>query len=157
MRRPAWLAERLLALHSLTALRDVPDAKLTVVAQELEDVTVEAGTVITRSGEPVAQLAIVLDGALSSIRGTLGPGATVGWPEMWRRDLAREYVVASERTRLLVLGRAGFRTVRALDLARHGNHLRQAEVQAAEDGGSHRAVTRDRDPRRRPWAGWNRS
>jgi CRP-like cAMP-binding protein len=114
--RPAVNGES--ALTRVPELARLPKRRLRRLLSQFDEVTVEPGTPLAVVGRPVAQYAVVLRGALEE-RGPAGvrrilPGESTGWRSMWDRGPSPVSVAAADRTRLLVMGRAQFRALRAL-------------------------------------------
>lgn len=106
------------ALRALRELEGLDERRLREVSRLFDEVTVGAGTVVDVAGRPASQYAVVLAGALESTgpcgRQEIPAGASAGWTAMWNRSLAPATVTAVVPTRLLVMGRAQFRAMRAL-------------------------------------------
>ena len=78
-----------------------------------------AGTRIAVRGETCNQYVIVAEGRLragSPDDGwrSLGPGETTGWTAMWGMTANEATVVAETEARLLVMGHAQFRAIKAI-------------------------------------------
>jgi CRP-like cAMP-binding protein len=85
----------------------------------VDEVTVPAGTRIAVRGETSNQFVIVAEGRLragSPDYGwhTLLPGETAGWAAMWEMAANDETVIAETEARLLVMGHAQFRAIKAI-------------------------------------------
>jgi CRP-like cAMP-binding protein len=109
-------ARRLRLLRQVPAFRRSSDRVLARIDSLMDEVTVEAGQVLIREGEPARQSFIVLWGRAGvSLRGeplaVLGPGSFVG--EMAMLDLGPRAatVTALSPMRLLVIGPAAFATL----------------------------------------------
>jgi CRP-like cAMP-binding protein len=82
---------------------------LQLLARESDQVTVEAGRVLTREGESGHEFFLILDGRCSVRRGnrkiaTLGPGQWFGELAVLAKGPRTATVLAEEPTTLLVLG-----------------------------------------------------
>lgn len=100
--------QRLTALRSLPELAPYGDRELRTLLPYLDEVEVKAGTVLAREGEPCGQYVVLLAGELQ------GAHRSSGWQAMWDRLDSCSTVTASQDSRVLVMGRAGFRAVTAL-------------------------------------------
>jgi hypothetical protein len=97
------------------------DRQVRSLLPQFDEVSVDAGTTIAVAGRPAAEYVVVLEGRLesqgpSSCR-QIEAGESIGWDAMWSRGCAPSTVIATARARLLVMGRAQFRAVRALRIA----------------------------------------
>lgn len=99
---------RLVILRALPELAPYSDREVRSLLPYLDETRVRAGTVLARAGEPCAQYVVLLEGRLE------GATASSGWQAMWDRACSSTSVVAGEDSRLLVMGRAGFRALAAL-------------------------------------------
>jgi CRP-like cAMP-binding protein len=80
---------------------------------------VPAGTRIAVRGETCNQFVIVAAGRLRACstddgRRSLVPGDTAGWAAMWEMTANEATVVAETEARILVMGHAQFRAVKAI-------------------------------------------
>jgi len=85
----------------------------------VDEVVVPAGWRGAVEGRPCNEFLIVIEGRLRAVsaRGgcqTLEPGDTWGWNAMWERVVNDATVVAESDARLLVMGHAQFRAVKAV-------------------------------------------
>lgn len=109
---------RLRALRSLPELAPFADSQLRSLLPYFDEVTVGAGSVLAARGRPCTQYVVVLDGHLE-VRDGRGEHpadsyCSTGWAGMLERGWSQATVVAASPARLLVMGRAQFRAVRAL-------------------------------------------
>lgn len=118
-RGEAALASRLETLRSTVELAGCSRSELRSLLPYVDEVTVPAGTRIAVKGQPSSQLVIVAEGRL--IAGSPGdgwhsllPADTAGWAEMWEMTANEVTVVAETEARLLVVGHAQFRAVKAV-------------------------------------------
>jgi hypothetical protein len=107
-------------IRNLPEMADLSDQQLRSLLPHFDEVCVDAGTRIALTGRPAAEYVVVLEGRLES-RCSSGPrpieaGESTGWDAMWSRGLSDSTVTAATCARLLVMGRAQFRAVRALRL-----------------------------------------
>lgn len=102
------LDERLIVLRSLPELAPYSTAELRGLLPRFDEVAVVGGSVLARAGRPAAQYVVLLEGELD------GDQASIDWQAMWDRGDSCSTVVAARDSRLLVMGRAGFRAVAAL-------------------------------------------
>ena len=111
--------ERLTALRGISDLNGWPERALVSLRPYFDEINLPTGRRLAIEGRPCAQFLVVLEGELeacSASGGTfrLGAGASAGWRAMLERgpNEATLYVPASAR--VLVMGHAQFRAVRAL-------------------------------------------
>jgi CRP-like cAMP-binding protein len=113
------LASRLDTLRSTRELRACSTQELRSLLQHVDELTVPAGSRIAIKGQPCSQFVIVATGDLQVISQgdsgrTLLPGDTVGWAAMWDRSANEATVIAESDARILVMGHAQFRAVKAV-------------------------------------------
>ena len=94
-------------------------SELRSLLQYMDEITVPAGTRIAVRGETCSQFVIVAEGRLraGSPDGgwySLLPGGSAGWAAMWEMAANDETVIADTEVRLLVMGHAQFRAVKAI-------------------------------------------
>jgi CRP-like cAMP-binding protein len=112
-------ASRLDTLRSTAELAECSTAELRSLLPYVDEVTVPPGTRIAVRGETSNQFVIVAEGRLragSPHYGwhTLLPGETAGWATMWEMAANDETVIADTEVRLLVMGHAQFRAIKAI-------------------------------------------
>ena len=118
----AWFVSRgtkldtLRATHVLAAYRDRQIQKLLPYCDE---VTLPAGTVIAREGDSCLQFVVVMRGRLVATEAraasrTLAAGDSFGWDAMWERRPNSATVIVDAEARLLVMGHAQFRALKAV-------------------------------------------
>ena len=110
---------RLDTLRSTVELASCSTPDLRSLLQYFDEVTVATGTRIAVKGQPAGQFVIVAEGRLKSGSPddgwhSLMPGDTAGWAAMWEMATNGETLVAETETRLLVMGHAQFRAVKAI-------------------------------------------
>jgi hypothetical protein len=128
---------RLRALRSSGELTQCSDSQLRSLLQHVDEIAVRAGCRVAVEGRPCSQFLIVIEGRLRAVsaRGgcqTLGAGDSWGWNAMWERLVNDATVVAESDARLLVMGHAQFRAVKA--------------VAAPPEANAHLCDTADRGP-----------
>jgi CRP-like cAMP-binding protein len=106
-------------LSSTVELACSSTSELASLLQYVDEVTVPAGARIATKGQTANQLVMVAEGRLragSPEDGwhTLVPGDTVGWAAMWEMTANEATVIAETDARLLVMGHAQFRAVKAI-------------------------------------------
>jgi CRP-like cAMP-binding protein len=106
-------------LRATTELAGCSTSDLRSLLPYVDQVTVPAGTRIATRGETCNQLVIVAAGRLKAGspedgRRTLVPGDTVGWAAMWEMTANEATVIAATDARLLVMGHAQFRAIKAV-------------------------------------------
>jgi len=115
---------RLRALRALPELAHLSGSELRGLLGHFDEITVPAGTVISRAGRFCGQYVVVLDGRLATVDGAGRPtgmaAASCGWEPMCERGVSPATVLADSDARLLVMSHAQFRAVpiRARDLGR---------------------------------------
>ena len=103
-------------------LRDVPFFKglskreLATIAQQIDEVDVEAGAVIAREGDFGHEFFVIIDGTAEVLRGDapiaeLGPGEFFGEMALLDEERRTATVKAISPMRLLVMTRSSFRSV----------------------------------------------
>lgn len=112
-------ASRLDTLRSTAELAGCTPAELRSLLPYVDEVTVPAGTSIAARGETCNQFVIVAEGRLRANSPddgwrSLGLGDTTGWTAMWEMAANDETVIAETEARLLVMGHAQFRAVKAI-------------------------------------------
>jgi CRP-like cAMP-binding protein len=118
MKGPWPDGDRLVALRSTTELARWPDRSLRALLAQFDEITLPAGRLIAVEGRPCAQLVIVLEGELAACTGSgdsrlLRAGASSGWRAMWERGPNEASLVVESDARLLVMGHAQFRALKA--------------------------------------------
>ncbi|HEY8679440.1 MAG TPA: cyclic nucleotide-binding domain-containing protein [Candidatus Dormibacteraeota bacterium] len=111
-------ADRLSTLRATSELAGWSDRSLHALSRQFDEVILPAGRLIALEGAPCTELVIVLEGGLRSR--TLGGdsrllrgGESSGWRAMWERGPNEATVVVECEARLLVMGHAQFRAVKA--------------------------------------------
>ena len=112
---------RLQALQGLPELANLSEGQIHGLLRYFDETTVEPGTVVAVEGRPLGQYVVVLEGSLqerdeAGCR-TVEAGESSGWCAMSEHGPSPSTVIATSRTRLMVMGRAQFRAVRALKSA----------------------------------------
>jgi CRP-like cAMP-binding protein len=113
------LSSRLDTLRSTRELQACSTRELRSLLQHVDELTVPAGSRIAIKGQPCSQFVIVAAGRLQvtsqgNTARTLLPGDTAGWAAMWDRSANEATVVAESDARILVMGHAQFRAVKAV-------------------------------------------
>ena len=111
-------ADRLARLRTTPELAGWSDRSLQALLPQFDEVTLPAGRLIAFEGSPCTELVIVLEGALSARSRSgdhrlLRAGDSSGWRAMWERGPNEATVVVESEARLLVMGHAQFRAVKA--------------------------------------------
>jgi hypothetical protein len=111
-------ADRLATLRATPELAGWSDRSLHALLPQFDEVTLPAGRLIAVEGRPCTQFVVVLEGALSARTRSgssrlLRGGAGLGWRAMWERGTNEATVVVESTARLLVMGHAQFRAVKA--------------------------------------------
>jgi CRP-like cAMP-binding protein len=111
-------ADRLAVLRAIPELAEWPERSLQALLPQFDEVALPAGRLIAVEGSPCSQFVIVLEGALAArtLSGDsrpLGVGDSYGWRAMWERGPNEATVVVESDARLLVMGHAQFRAVKA--------------------------------------------
>jgi CRP-like cAMP-binding protein len=112
-------ASKLDTLRSTVELAACSPPELRSLLQYFDEVTVPHGTRIAVKGQLSSQFVIVAEGRLKAGSPddgwhSLVPGDTAGWSAMWEMAANEATVVAETETRLLVMGHAQFRAVKAV-------------------------------------------
>ena len=112
-------ASRLDTLRSTVRLAGCSMAELRSLLQYVDEITVPAGTRIAVRGETCSQFVIVAEGRLRAGSPDDGwysllPGGSAGWAAMWEMAANEATVIAETEARLLVMGHAQFRAVKAI-------------------------------------------
>jgi CRP-like cAMP-binding protein len=110
---------RLWALRAAAELADRTDRQLASLLPYFDEVSLPAGRTIALEGRPCSSYLIVLQGRLRAWSAdggcwSLGAGDSLGWQAMWERGLNQASVVVESDARVLVMGHAQFRAVKAL-------------------------------------------
>jgi len=113
------LEARLRALRSTGELAQCSESELRSLLQCVDEIVVLTGWRGAVEGRPCNEFLIVIEGRLRAVsaRGgcqTLEAGDTWGWNAMWERLVNDATVVAESDARLLVMGHAQFRAVKAV-------------------------------------------
>lgn len=117
--RPAMTAvERAIALREVDAFRSVPMEQLAHVAAAARELSLPAGEVLFREGDPPGGLWILLEGSArlevgGQRLGSAGAGETLGAWSLFDEHPRRATVTATEDVRALVLDRDAFYEVLA--------------------------------------------
>jgi CRP-like cAMP-binding protein len=110
--------ERLRILRLAKELEGCNAAQLQGLLSQVDEVAVPAGTRLAQEGRLSHQFFVVAEGELETCRqGTrskLEPGDAFGWNAMYVRGWDEATVTAASAARLLVMGHAQFRAVKAL-------------------------------------------
>jgi Cyclic nucleotide-binding domain len=111
-------ADRLATLRATPELAEWSVRSLQALSQQFDEVTLPAGRLIALEGMPCTEWVIVLEGGLGSrsLSGDsrlLRAGESSGWRAMWERGPNEATVVVESEARLLVMGHAQFRAVKA--------------------------------------------
>lgn len=119
---------RLKALRSTGELARYSDSQLRPLLQYADEVVVQEGCQVAVEGQLCSQFLIVTEGRLKAVSlggggHTLAAGDSWGWKEMWERSVNGATIVAETDARLLVMGHAQFRAVKAV-AGRHANDSR---------------------------------
>jgi CRP-like cAMP-binding protein len=122
MRWRALKDRRLQALRALPELSRFSERQLRSLLPYLGETSVPPGQRLAKAGDPCAQYVVVLEGELEACNGSgprlLSAGTSAGWKAMWERGNSDATLETASEARLLVIGRADFRAVRALALSR---------------------------------------
>ena len=105
-------------LRALPELAGLEEREVASLLPHFDEVRVAPGATLAHAGRPATAYLVVLAGSLEA-KGAHGPGRihagqSVGWDAMWNRGCSATTVTTAEPSRLLVMGRAQFRAVRAL-------------------------------------------
>jgi CRP-like cAMP-binding protein len=118
----AWFVPqgtRIDALRAAPELALYSDRNLNRLLPYIDEVAVQAGSVVAREGELCSEFVVILNGRLQtkaagSHTRTLSAGDSLGWDAMWDRLPNNATVVADSDARLLVMSHAQFRAVKAV-------------------------------------------
>jgi CRP-like cAMP-binding protein len=109
---------RLEALRSLPELALFDSSAVRGLLSHVDEVEVGPGELLATGGRPCSEYLVVVEGSLEARSSAglrrLGPGQSSGWRAMWERGVNPETLVTTSSARLLVMGRAQFRAVKAL-------------------------------------------
>jgi CRP-like cAMP-binding protein len=111
-------ADRLATLRATPELGGWPDRSLQAIIWQFDEVTLPAGRLIAVEGRPSNEFVVVLEGRLaarsrSGEKRILGPGDSFGWRAMWERGTDEASLIVESDARLLVMGHAQFRALKA--------------------------------------------
>ena len=110
--------ERLRMVRRAKEFEGSTDSQLQALVPHFDEISVSAGTRLAREGRLSHQFFIVTEGELETCRqGTVGklePGDTFGWKAMYEHGWDDATVTAVSSARLLVMGHAQFRAVKAV-------------------------------------------
>jgi CRP-like cAMP-binding protein len=129
---------RLRALRSTGELARCSDSQLRSLLPHGDDIAVRAGYRFAVEGRPCNEFLIVIEGRLRAVSAhgayrDLESGDSWGWDAMWQRSMNEATVVAESDARVLVMGHAQFRAVKA--------------VTAPPDANAQVVPAADRDPK----------
>jgi CRP-like cAMP-binding protein len=113
----AWFVSKGTRLESLRATREMapyPERQLERLLPYFDEVTLPAGTLIAREGEPCSEFLVVMRGRLQAGSRILGAGDSFGWEAMWEREANSATVIVEADAQLLVMSHSQFRAVKAL-------------------------------------------
>ena len=116
-------ADRLATLRAAQELAGWSDRELQALSLQFDEVTLPAGRLIALEGAQATEFVLVLEGGLRS-RSLAGDscllrvGDSTGWRAMWERGPNEATVVVESEARVLVMGHAQFRAVKAGAAAR---------------------------------------
>jgi CRP-like cAMP-binding protein len=109
---------RLQLLRMTKELHSSTDAELRALVPYFDEIAVPAGTRLAQEGRLSHQFFIVTEGELETCRqgtrGKLEAGDSFGWNAMYERGWDDATVTAASSARLLVMGHAQFRAVKAV-------------------------------------------
>lgn len=116
-------ADRFATLRSTRELAGWPDRSLRALSQQFDEVALPAGRLLALEGAQCTEFVIILEGGLrsGSISGNsalLQAGDSIGWRAMWERGPNEATVVVESEARVLVMGHAQFRAIKAEVAAR---------------------------------------
>ena len=110
--------ERLRMLRHTREFEGCTDAHLQALLPYFDEVAVPAGSRLAQEGRLSHQFFIVTEGELETCRqgtrGKLAPGDSFGWNAMYEHGRDDATVTAASMARLLVMGHAQFRAVKAV-------------------------------------------
>jgi CRP-like cAMP-binding protein len=105
-------------LRALPELARLERREVASLLPHFDEVNVARGATLAHAGRPATAYFVVLAGSLEAHgphgTWTIRAGQSVGWDAMWNRRPSATTVSTAEPSRLLVMGRAQFRAVRAL-------------------------------------------
>jgi CRP-like cAMP-binding protein len=118
-RLPAHAKTRIAELRAARELASCSDPQLESLLPYVDEVRLPAGRRVAVEGRLSSAFVIVGDGCLAatSSRGpcrSLGRGDSFGWYAMWEHELNDATLEVESDARLLVIGRAQFRAVKAV-------------------------------------------
>ena len=111
-------ADRLATLRATPELAGWPEPSLEAILWHFDEVTLPAGRLIAAEGGPCHEFLVVLEGRLaarsrSGEKYVLRPGDSAGWQAMWERGTNEASLTVESDARLLVMGHAQFRALKA--------------------------------------------
>jgi CRP-like cAMP-binding protein len=112
--RIASRRERYCALRAVRELESCSDQEVESLLAYTDEAHVFAGEQVALEGRLCTELVVVIDGTLRARSSAIGPGGSFGWDAMWEHSTNRATVVAETDVRVLVMGRAQFRAVKAV-------------------------------------------
>ena len=105
--RHVGVMERLLLLRQLVAFREMTDAELTIIANNVEEFDFEPGEVIVRQGNRTDRITVVVEGSVQVlVDGVLAPQF-----EEMRVDLGSLIMLARYNARFQIEARSHLRTL----------------------------------------------
>jgi CRP-like cAMP-binding protein len=118
-RLSAHAKTRIAELRSARELASCSDQQLQSLLPYVDEVMLPGGRRVAVEGRLSSAFVIVAEGRLAAMssRGqcrSLGPGDSFGWYAMWEHELNDATLVVESDARLLVIGRAQFRAVKAV-------------------------------------------
>jgi hypothetical protein len=111
-------ADRLATLRATPELAGWPERSLRAILWQFDEVTLPAGRLIAVEGRPCHEFLVVLEGRLAADSGSgekhvLRAGDSAGWRAMWEHGLNEASLAVESEARLLVMGHAQFRALKA--------------------------------------------
>lgn len=110
--------ERLRVLRRAKELQSSTDAELRALVPYFDEIAVPTGTRLAQEGRLSHQFFIVTEGELEicreGTRGKLEAGDSFGWNAMYEHEWDDATVTVASSARLLVMGHAQFRAVKAI-------------------------------------------
>jgi CRP-like cAMP-binding protein len=111
-------SDRLTTLRATPEFNGWSERSLRALLSQFDEVALPAGRVVAVEGRPCGQFLVVLAGELRASsdageRRLRRAGDSVGWRAMWERGRNEASVVVDAEARLLVMGHAQFRAVKA--------------------------------------------
>jgi CRP-like cAMP-binding protein len=111
-------ADRLATLRATPELAGWPERSLQAILWQFDEVTLPAGRLIAAEGRPCNEYVVVLEGRLAARSGSgdrrpLRAGDSFGWRAMWERGTNEACLTVESDARLLVMGHAQFRALKA--------------------------------------------